>query len=145
MASAAFNFEWTPGQASPRRLARASAERVVTIDRSLELAIPVGARSLTDFLNEFEADPDVAIGLADARLEVADEIVAARGHITLKDLRLRKGMSQVEFAKAIGTSQPRVSRLESRAEKAAEDTLRTMANALDVDFNTLMEALAGGD
>lgn len=112
-------------------------------DRSQELALPDGARLLDDFLDEFERLPEIAKHLPDARKSLGEEWAAREG-ATLRDLRLLRGLSQTEFGELIGSSQAAVSAYEKRSQKPGEDVLRRMASALEVDFNTLMDALANG-
>lgn len=118
--------------------------KVIKIDdRSQAMPVPVGARLLDDFLDEFEALPEIAEHLPAARQSLADEWTSRRP-ATLRDLRLRCGLSQKEFGEKIGSSQAAVSAYEKRQQKPGEDVLRRMAAALAVDFNTLMDALANG-
>lgn len=117
---------------------------VIRLDRSQERPVPAGAELLDTFLDRFEARPDVAAELPAARKEMAAELEAAGSPVTLKILRQRQGLSQTELATIIGTSQAAVSEYENRQRKPAEDMIRALADALQVDFNTLMQALANG-
>ncbi len=107
--------------------------------------LPEGFVQLSDFLDQFDAEPEIAERLPAARQELAAASIHTGKGQTLRDLRLAKGWSQAEFATLIGTSQARVSRLEARREKPSEDTIRELAISLDVDFNTLMNALKHAD
>jgi ribosome-binding protein aMBF1 (putative translation factor) len=118
-----------------------ASREVITLDFSAAYPVPESARSLGDFLDEFEALPDVAPHLRQARQEVAEALTKQSG-TRLSHLRLAKGLSQGELAELIGTSQSAVSMLERRLQKPGEDTLRNLARVLDVDFNTLMDALS---
>ena len=107
--------------------------------------LPDGFSYLTDFLDKFDEAPEISAALPGARIALAEASPELRGARTLRDLRLSKGWSQAEFAQMLGTSQARISRLEARKEKPAEDTLRDLASLLAVDFNTLMDALKYAD
>ena len=123
---------------------RNASSTVVTMDRSQERAIPAGAELLEDFLDQFDADPAVAAELPAARRRFAEAADRAGAEPTIRRLRLAQGLSQGELAVALGTSQAAVSAIENRSRKPTEDTIRGLASALKVDFNTLMAALANG-
>jgi transcriptional regulator with XRE-family HTH domain len=61
---------------------------------------------------------------------------------TLRELRLSAGLSQAKLAEAIGTSQPRVARLEAGREEPGLSTLRKLAAVLGTDFNSIEKAFA---
>ena len=147
MVSTVTEIEWSvPRQGGGVVTAtKAVGQTVINMDRSQEPRLPNGAKLLSAFLDEFESHSDLADLMPDARAEVGAGIAAVRGGHSLKSLRLSKGMSQSAFAIALGTSQSRVSLYEARQQKPSEDALRRMSVALDVDFNTLMEALARGE
>jgi transcriptional regulator with XRE-family HTH domain len=75
---------------------------------------------------------------------IARDCIAHDEKLTLRTLRLSKGLSQKELSTKLGTSQAAVSEYESRQRKPAEDMIRSLSESLEVDFNTLMEALANG-
>jgi transcriptional regulator with XRE-family HTH domain len=60
---------------------------------------------------------------------------------TVRTLRLRMGWSQTRLAEALGTSQSHVARIERGTENLAIQTCRKLAAALDIDLNTLDQAL----
>ncbi|MFA6190128.1 MAG: helix-turn-helix transcriptional regulator [Candidatus Staskawiczbacteria bacterium] len=60
------------------------------------------------------------------QLEVAYQIL---------QLRKRKGMSQAQLAKKIGTKQSNIARMESGQQNFSMDTLEKIANALGLDLN----------
>jgi DNA-binding XRE family transcriptional regulator len=78
--------------------------------------------------------------LLDARRWIADTVLAGKS-VSLRTLRLRKGMSQAQLAAAIGTQQPHVVRIERGQADPQLDTCRRLARALGVDLNTLDQAL----
>jgi predicted transcriptional regulator len=61
---------------------------------------------------------------------------------TLKEMRLRMGMSQTELATRISTSQPRIARLEAGKENPSLETAKKLANALDTDVNSIASAFS---
>lgn len=77
-----------------------------------------------------------------ASLTAARERLAARMcdgvPATLQEARLRAGLSQVALAKILGTSQPRIARLEAgREDNPGLRTLRSLADALRLDMNAV--------
>lgn len=57
----------------------------------------------------------------------------------LWDARRQAGMTQVELADAVGTSQSAISQLESGEHNPSLVTVRRLADALDVSVATLVE------
>jgi transcriptional regulator with XRE-family HTH domain len=57
----------------------------------------------------------------------------------IQELRERKGWSQAELAKRVGTSQPQIDRLEKGTRRLTEDWMRRVAKALDVRATELLE------
>jgi DNA-binding transcriptional regulator YiaG len=148
MASLAFpEYEWSVDRPGGGRVTatRSAAETVIWVDRTREAPVPAGAKLLSSFLDDLTEEFGDADGMALARMEIAVEQIEAKGGATLRDLRMTRGLTQKQFADELGTSQSRVSNLEARNEKPSEDTLRAMTEVLNVDFNTLMEALRRGD
>lgn len=102
--------------------------------------IPAGYTTIDDVVAEFERDPALQDELLEARRWIADTVLAGKP-VTLRTLRLRKGWSQAQLAAAIGTKQPHVARIERGQADPQFDTCRRIAHALDVDLNTLGQAL----
>lgn len=121
-----------------------ASSSVVRLDRSQEMPVPEGAELLDSFLESFVARADIAPHMHAVRRELARNFADGGAPVTLRALRLSKGLSQKELAGALGTSQAAVSEYESRHRKPAEDMIRSLARVLEVDFNTLMDALANG-
>lgn len=124
--------------------ATASVTKIVDNVSAPRPALPEGSMRLEDFLDTFEARPDIAPHLPAARRELADYFEQQSDRPTLRRLRLKKGLSQKELALLLGTSQAAISDYENRTRKPNEDTIRNLAQSLEVDFNTLMDALANG-
>lgn len=106
---------------------------------SSETAAPAGYVSIEDMVAKVSKDPARAAALASARKRLAPEI--DEGAVTVRSLRLDRGMSQVELARMLGTSQSHVARIEAGTENLALATLRKLADALSVDMNGLNDAL----
>lgn len=108
----------------------------------VEEAVPDGYTSIDDIVDEYERDPAMREELRSARKWIADTVFAGKP-LTLRTLRLRKGMSQAQLAEAIGTQQPHVARIESGQADLRLETCRRIAQVLGVDLNTLDVALLG--
>jgi DNA-binding XRE family transcriptional regulator len=105
-----------------------------------EAPIPRGYKSIDEIVAEFERDPAMKEELRNARRWVADTVLAGKP-VTMRTLRLRKGLSQAQLAEAIGTQQPHVARIEGGQADLRLDTCRRIASALGIDLNTLDQAL----
>lgn len=144
--SPVIRFNWNSGERESERHVEWSmivdSEVVVGFQHPL---LPQGSLELGSFLDEFLSDPGIAQHVSAAENALAETIREARGGDTLKSLRLSRGLSQGDLAKALDTSQSRISRLETRVEKPSETCLRKLSEALSADFNTIMDALARAD
>lgn len=100
---------------------------------------PPGWRSVADRVAELERDPQRAVALENARRRIAPILHAER---SLAALRMQQGLSQAELARRIGTSQSRLSRIETGMDDPRLSTVVRLAKALGVDLNTLSAALA---
>jgi ribosome-binding protein aMBF1 (putative translation factor) len=103
-------------------------------------AIPNRHLAVDDLIAAWERDPVRRVAMEHARRWVADEFHAEEG-VTLRTLRLRKGLSQQQLANALGTSQSHVARIEGGANGLNIDTCRRLARTLEVDLNSLDQAL----
>ncbi len=113
---------------------------------SLEVSVihpPVrpGFSEVRDRIARLEADPRRAEGLARARERLAETIHEAG---TLAALRLSKGLSQTALATKAGTSQSRLSRIESGLDDPQLSTVAKIAQALDMDVAVVADALLRG-
>lgn len=91
-------------------------------------------------VKKWEKDETRRVALEDARRWAAGAFHANDGD-TVRTLRLRKGWSQVRLAEEIKTSQSHIARIERGTENVSIDTCRRLCQALDVDMNTLDQAL----
>ncbi len=101
---------------------------------------PVRHVAIGDLVARWEARPDRKAAIARARGWVADALHADDG-VTVRTLRMRKGLSQQQLAEAIGTSQPHIARIERGMDNLNIDTCRRLVRVLEVDMNTLDGAL----
>jgi DNA-binding Xre family transcriptional regulator len=112
-----------------------------TLGEKEEVRLPTGAIDIDDFVAELEQDQEWKDALAEGRRWGADTFYGDEGD-TLRVLRLRKGLSQASLAKAIGTSQSHIARIEhTGADRLYLQTCRRLCEALDIDLNTLDRAL----
>jgi len=95
---------------------------------------------ISQLVAKWEGSLDRRAAIARARGWVADTFHAEDG-VTVRTLRMRKGLSQQQLAALVGTSQPYIARLEGGADNLNIDTCRRLAHALNVDLNALDAAL----
>ena len=86
---------------------------------------------LAELLREFEADPEMAPLLAEARREIAREWYSD-GAPTLARLRLAAGLSQARLAGRAATSQSHIARIELGQVDPGTDLIVRIAAALTV-------------
>jgi hypothetical protein len=98
-----------------------------------------GAVTLADFMAEFEADPDMAPRLSEARRALSGVLDEAS---TLRSLRLSAGLSQAKLAALANTSQAYVARVESGTLDPGTDMLSRLAAALGVDAVKVFAAVS---
>lgn len=102
--------------------------------------LPPNSVDIDDLVAEFEADPSSRKSISDGRKWVAENYYA-EGPVTLRALRLRRGMSQAQLASDIGTSQSHIARIEMGPTNVMLSTLRRLCAVLHVDMNTLTSAM----
>lgn len=107
---------------------------------NIEAPIPRGYRALDSIVADLERDPKWRQELKHAKSWMAETVLAGRP-VTLRTLRLQRGMSQAQLAEVIGTQQPYIARIESGSADLRLETCRRLADALGVDLNTLDQAL----
>lgn len=80
--------------------------------------------------------------IRDARRQLSGQLPQG----TLRELRLRAGLSQTELAARIGATQPQISRMESEPEREnpTVDRIAKLSAVLGCDWNTLRVALRRG-
>lgn len=87
-----------------------------------------------------EADPRKAQLLARARKNLATTVYANEPE-TLSSLRLAAGMSQVQLACQIGTSQPHIARIERGQNDPGTDMIVRIAQALKIEEDRVFRAI----
>lgn len=103
-------------------------------------AIPEKGLSIEAFVDRWATDPVRRGALATARGRLARK-TGRQDEISLRALRLRAGLSQSDVARAISTSQSHIARIEGGTLEPTMDTCRRLARVLDVDLNTIDQAL----
>jgi DNA-binding XRE family transcriptional regulator len=96
--------------------------------------------AIGDLVKRWEQDTGKRAAIEEGRQWIAEAFYPGDGD-TVRTLRLRKGWSQTRLAEALGTSQSHVARIERGTENLAIQTCRKLAAALDIDLNTLDQAL----
>lgn len=102
--------------------------------------VPVKHKAVSQLVSEWEKDDKRRAAIEDARRWAADTFHSEDGD-TVRTLRLRRGWSQVRLAEELGTSQSHIARIERGTENLAIETCRKLAHALEIDLNTLDQAL----
>jgi DNA-binding transcriptional regulator YiaG len=100
-----------------------------------------GYQDIHERIKELEQNPRRAKALERARQELAEELYPPH---SLAALRLKKGLSQTGLARMIGTSQSRLSRLESGQDKPLHFTVVKLSEALGESLETISRAMKGG-
>ena len=88
--------------------------------------------SLESLLAEFESDPAMSEEMAQARRQLAVTMYQDEPE-TLSALRLAAGLSQVQLAKLVETSQPHIARIERGTTDPGTEMIARIAKALNVD------------
>ena len=119
---------------APQRMLNATTRQ--KIDFAAFQTVPTGFRTLDDFLAHV-IDAATENELKPIRVEFSEGIVERN----LTKLRLSKGLNQTQLAEMVGTSQPRLSNWECGSESPGLENIQKLSDALDVDYNILVEAL----
>lgn len=88
--------------------------------------------SLESLIAEFESDPEAAVAMQESRRGLAHSLYGGEAE-TLTMLRLSAGMSQVQLAKTVGTTQPHIARIEGGRVDPGTDLIVRIADALGID------------
>jgi ribosome-binding protein aMBF1 (putative translation factor) len=96
--------------------------------------------SFDSFLEEMEADPDMAGRMAEARKNMAATVYGSEP-ITLSALRLAAGLSQAQLAKKAQTSQPHIAKIERGQNDPSTDVIARIAQALGIDEVLAFQAI----
>lgn len=91
-------------------------------------------------MSRLEADPEHAQGFKDAR-QWAAEALYGDEEVTPKVLRLRAGLTQIQLAALLETSQPQIAKIESGRQDPSMSTCRKLCKALNVSLDVLGAAL----
>lgn len=103
------------------------------------MPLPPGFSDVDEVIAELSRHPAIAAAIASGRQDLAD--TAPDGAITgLAAIRLRHGLSQKQLARAIGTKQPRIARLEAGDQSVYVSTLHRIADALSEPIDKVIKA-----
>jgi ribosome-binding protein aMBF1 (putative translation factor) len=109
-------------------------------DRLPKIETPVNHKTIDQLVDKWSEDEKRLQALEQARLWVAEKLHGEDGD-TIRTFRLRKGWSQARLATELSTSQPHIARIERGTENLPIETCRRLCLALDIDMNTLDQAL----
>lgn len=94
---------------------------------------------IDSLFDEFKDDPEYKEGLVEAGSVLADSIYGEA--VTLKSMRLRKGLTQSDLAMVIGIKQSALARLENdENQDPLLSTLEKLSNALGVSIDLVASA-----
>jgi ribosome-binding protein aMBF1 (putative translation factor) len=105
-----------------------------------EPTVPDGFVDIDDVAAEFDADPNMAPLMEQARRDLAQRFYADQR--SLAGLRLQRGWSQARLASEAQTSQSHIARIESGEKDARLDTIMRLARCLNVSVGDLAEILS---
>lgn len=114
---------------------------VFTFDLAKPLPQPKRGRLLSEFVKEWTKDEEKNAELKSARAWLGEKISEQSSGVTIKSLRLAKGLSQTDLANLMGTKQPHIARIEKGRDSVTLATLSKLSKFLEVDYNTLVAAL----
>jgi ribosome-binding protein aMBF1 (putative translation factor) len=105
-----------------------------------KIEAPAHHKTIDQLVDKWSKDEKRREALEQARHWVANKFHGEDGD-TVRTLRLKKGWSQVQLAAELSTSQPHVARIERGTENLSIDTCRRLCAVLEIDMNTLNDAL----
>jgi ribosome-binding protein aMBF1 (putative translation factor) len=114
---------------------------VVRIDVGRDVSpagVPADFVDIDDLISAEEATPQGRERLANARIKLSH--LERQDPLSLKKIRLQRGLSQQALATMIGTTQPHIARIESGRCDVQVGTLSRLAAALKVDSRELVTA-----
>jgi transcriptional regulator with XRE-family HTH domain len=91
-------------------------------------------------MERLERDPEHAKGLSEARGFVSDALYPDDG-VTLKTLRLKAGLTQIQLAAILETSQSHIARLETGRQDPIMSTCRKLSKALGASLDVISSSL----
>lgn len=116
-------------------------QRVIYLDVSVQRPLPLpNTVSLNSLLEEFEADEAMAQHMSDARQELSTALYSDEPD-TLSAVRLAVGLSQVQLAERVGTSQPYIARVEGGRVDPGTSMVVRIAEALGIDAEQAFRAI----
>jgi len=102
--------------------------------------VPAKHTTIGQLVADWQTGDQGRAALENGRRWVADALYDQEGE-TVRALRLRRGWSQTRLAEALGTSQSHIARIERGRENLTIATCRKLASVLEIDLNTLNQAL----
>lgn len=104
------------------------------------VAIPKKYTAITDIVRELERTEQGRVAMEDARKWIG-ETLHSEEDMTVRSMRLKKGWSQIQLARKLGTSQSHIARIERGSENLYIDTCRRLCDVFKIDMNMLNQAL----
>ena len=118
-----------------------SSGQVIHAEFSTARPLPLpNTVSLESLISEFEADKEMAAAMQDARRTLAYSLYGSVPETLIK-LRLSVGLSQVQLAKMLGTSQSHIARIEAGKVDPGTEMVAKLASALAVSEERAFKAV----
>lgn len=114
---------------------------VIRIETAV-LPIPLAKKNtaFSKLMARLDSSEEHRSGMAEARNWMADKILADEGD-TIRTLRLKKGLSQTQFAGLLGTTQAQVARLEKGNTDPQRSTCKKLREVLEISADKLEEIM----
>lgn len=128
-------------QTAGETLGTARRNVVVQIETAI-LPVPLAKKNtaFSKLMARLESSEEHSQGLSEARQWIANDLLADEGD-TVRTLRLRKNLSQKQFADLLGTTQAQVARIEKGNVDLHRSTCKRLREVLGVSADTLEEML----
>lgn len=129
------------GFSEPETKPASARQQVIYLNVSVQRPLPLpNTISLGSLLEEFEADEGMAQHMSDARQELSTALYPDEPD-TLSAVRLAAGLSQVQLAERISTSQSYIARVEGGRVDPGTDMVVRIAEALGIDAEQAFRAI----
>jgi ribosome-binding protein aMBF1 (putative translation factor) len=136
---------WPPTTASKQTVGDSSGtvnRGVVIRIETAVLPIPLAKKNtaFSKLMARLDSSEEHRSGMAEARNWMAEKVLGDEGD-TIRTLRLKKGLSQTQFAGLLGTTQAQVARLEKGNTDPQRSTCKKLREVLEISADKLEEIM----